>query len=140
MEKIRVYNPRKFAIGVILQNGAERAILPGSFALLSKDDIEYLASIAPALFEDENLLQIEDRTVAVDLGFIDSLEKPVLDADEIRRCLGQRISQVKAWLEGIEEEYLLDTICDVAAEMDLPASQLQLLKERMPEREFLAKE
>lgn len=140
MEKIRVYNPRKFAIGVILQNGAERAILPGSFALLSKDDIEYLASIAPALFEDENLLQIEDRTVAVDLGFIDSLEKPVLDADEIRRCLGQRISQVKAWLEGIEEEYLLDTICDVAAEMDLPASKLQLLKERMPEREFLAKE
>ncbi|MBP3647564.1 MAG: hypothetical protein J6K55_14195 [Clostridia bacterium] len=140
MEKIRVYNPRKFAIGVILQNGAERAILPGSFALLSKDDIEYLASIAPALFEDENLLQIEDRTVAVDLGFIDSLEKPVLDADEIRRCLGQRISQVKAWLEGIEEEYLLDAICDVAAEMDLPASKLQLLKERMPEREFLAKE
>ena len=140
MEKIRVYNPRKFAIGVILQNGAERAILPGSFALLSKDDIEYLASIAPALFEDENLLQIGDRTVAVDLGFIDSLEKPVLDADEIRRCLGQRISQVKAWLEGIEEEYLLDTICDVAAEMDLPASKLQLLKERMPEREFLAKE
>ena len=140
MEKIRVYNPRKFAIGVILQNGAERAILPGSFALLSKDDIEYLASIAPALFEDENLLQIEDRTVAVDLGFIDSLEKPILDADEIRRCLGQRVSQVKAWLEGIEEEYLLDAICDVAAEMDLPASKLQLLKERMPEREFLAKE
>ena len=140
MEKIRVYNPRKFAIGVILQNGAERAILPGSFALLSKDDIEYLASVAPALFEDENLLQIGDRTVAVDLGFIDSLEKPILDADEIRRCLGQRVSQVKAWLEGIEEEYLLDTICDVAAEMDLPASKLQLLKERMPEREFLAKE
>ena len=140
MEKIRVYNPRKFAIGVILQNGAERAILPGSFALLSKDDIEYLASVAPALFEDENLLQIGDRTVAVDLGFIDSLEKPILDADEIRRCLGQRVSQVKAWLEGIEEEYLLDTIRDVAAEMDLPASKLQLLKERMPEREFLAKE
>lgn len=140
MEKIRVYNPRKFAIGVILQNGAERAILPGSFALLSKDDIEYLASVAPALFEDENLLQIGDRTVAVDLGFIDSLEKPILDADEIRRCLGQRVSQVKAWLEGIEEEYLLDAICDVAAEMDLPASKLQLLKERMPEREFLAKE
>ena len=35
------------------------------------------------------------------------------------------------------EPYLLDAIYDVAAEMDLPASKLQLLKERMPEREFI---
>ena len=140
MEKIRVYNPRKFAIGVILQNGAERSIQPGSFAMLSKDDIEYIASVSPALFDGEKLLQMEDRNLAVDLGFIESAEKPVLDEEEIRKNLGQRVNQVKAWLDGVNEAYLLDAICDVAAQMDLPASKLQLLQERMPEREFLKAE
>lgn len=63
-----------------------------------------------------------------------------MDAAEIRKCLAQRVPQVKAWLDGIQEAYLLDVIGDVAAEMDLPASKLQLLQERMPEREFIAKQ
>ena len=140
MEKIRVYNPRKYAIGVILQNGTERSILPGSFALLTKDDIEYLASIAPALFEGEKQLRLDDRNLAVDLGFVESVDQSVLDDEEIRKNLGQRASSVKAWLDSIHEAYLLDAICDVADQMDLPASKLQLLQERMPEREFLKAE
>ena len=140
MEKIRVNNPRKFAIGVILQNGTERAILPGSFVMLEKEDIEYLASVAPMLFEGEKQLRLADRNLAVELGFIESTEQPVLDSEEIRRNLSQRVGQVKAWLDGIHEAYLLDAICDVAAQMDLPASKLQLLQERMPEREFLKTE
>ena len=47
---------------------------------------------------------------------------------------------MKAWLDGVREPYLLDAICDVAAEMDLPASQLQVLQERMPDREFIKSE
>ena len=74
------------------------------------------------------------------MGFIDDPEKPVLDDEEIRKNLSQRVSQVKAWLDGIEEAYLLDAICDVAAGMDLPASKLQLLQEKLPEREFLKTE
>ena len=57
---------------MILQNGSERAIQPHSFALLSQDDIEYLASIAPALFEGEKLLRLENRALSAQLGFIDS--------------------------------------------------------------------
>lgn len=140
MEKIRVYNPRKFAIGLTLANGTERTVLPGSYTLLSKEDIEHLASFAPALFQDEKLLRIEDRSLSVELGFIDDFDKPVMDEEEIRKNLGQRVSQVKTWLDGISEAYLLDVICDVASTMDLPASKLQLLQERMPEREFLKSE
>ena len=40
LEKTRVYNPRKYDIGLLLQNGSERVIHAGSFALLSRDDIE----------------------------------------------------------------------------------------------------
>ena len=79
MEKFKVYNPRKFAIGMILQNGSERAIQPHSFALLSRDDIEYLASIAPVLFEGEKLLRLEDRALSAQMGIIDSDAQPALD-------------------------------------------------------------
>ena len=140
MEKIRVENPRKFAVGFTLLNGVEKTIQPGSFTLLSQDEIEYLASIAPSLFQDEKVLRLSDREMAVQLGFISGLDQPALDAEEIRKRLNQRLPQLRAWLEGIHEDYLMDAICDVAAEMDLPASKLQLLQERMPHREFLKAE
>ena len=137
MDKTRVYNQRKYSIGLILQNGAERVIHPGSFALLARDEIESLASIAPSLFDGEKQLRLEDRALAAQLGFVDDAQAETLDAEAIRKRLSQRVPQVRVWLEGVTEPYLLDAICDVAAEMDLPASKLQLLKERMPEREFI---
>ena len=136
MNKIRVSNPHKFAIGVSLFNGTDRAILPGSFTLMTREEIEYLASFAPSLFEGEKLLRLEDRELAAELGFIESMDDPVFDEDEIRRHLNQRAQQMKTWLDSIEEGYLLDEICDVAMKMDLPASKLQILQERMPTREF----
>ena len=124
MDKTRVYNQRKYSIGLILQNGAERVIHPGSFALLARDEIEYLASIAPSLFDGEKQLQLEDRALAAQLGFVGDAQAETLDAEAIRKRLSQRVPQVKAWLESITEPYLLDAICDVAVEMDLPASKL----------------
>lgn len=140
MEKVKVFNCRKYCIGLLLQNGSERIVQPGSFVTLSHEDIEYLSSVAPKLFADEKQLCLEDRTLAVQLGFVMDEQAEMLDAESIRKHLAQRASQVKAWLEGINEPYLLDAICDVAVEMDLPASKLLLLKERMPEREFIREE
>lgn len=140
MEKTRVYNVRKYAIGLQFPNGVERVVLPGSFAVLARDEIEYLASIAPLLFTGEKQLKLEDRTMAAQLGFIESENAETLDTESIRKHLSQRAPQVKAWLDEMKEPYLLDAICDVAAEMDLPASKLQLLKDRMPEREMVQSE
>lgn len=140
MEKTRIYNERKYDIGLLLQNGAERVIHAGSFAVLARDEIEYLASIAPAMFEGEKQLRLEDRALAAQLGFIESEQSVPLDTEEIRKRLGLRNPQLKAWLDGIAEPYLLDTVYDIAMTMDLPASKLQLLQERMPEREFLRDE
>ena len=140
MDKIKVYNARKYAVGLVLQNGAERVILPGSFALLTRDDIEYAGAIAPQLFVGEKQLYLEDRELAAQLGFIDDPATPTMDAEAIKKKLGLRPAQVKAWLDTVQEGYLLDAICDVAATMDLPASKLQLLQDRLPEREFLKAE
>ena len=38
MDKIRVYNPRKYDIGLVLQSGMERVIHPGSFTPMARDD------------------------------------------------------------------------------------------------------
>ena len=132
--KYRVNNPLKFSIGVRHCNGTECAILPKSFTMMTIEEIEYLASIAPKLFVGEKMLRLEDRELAVALGFIDSVDTPVFDETEIRRRLNQRVPEIREWLNGIEEDFLIDMICDVADKMDLPVSKMRLLQERMPIR------
>lgn len=111
-----------------------------SYTLLSREDIEYAASSAPSLFMNEKQLRLEDRAMAARMGFIENDDQPVLDAEEIRRKLGLRTSLIKSWLEGIHEPYLLDAVYDVAMGMDLPASKLQILKEYMPDKEFIGQD
>lgn len=135
--KIRVYNDRKYPIGLILPNGLERVVHAQSYTLLSREEIEYAASNAPRLFEGERQLRLEDRGLSQQMGFIESAEQPVLDDAEIRKKLNLRASQMKGWLDSVTEDYLLDAIFDVAMAMDLPASKLQILRERMPDKEWL---
>ena len=137
MERIKVYNRRKYDIGLILQNGTERVVHPGSFVMLSHDDIEFLLSIAPALFEGEKQLRIDDKALEVQLGIIEDEQAEIIDEDFIRNKLSQRVGLVKAWLSEIAEPYILDAVFDVAMTMDLPASKLQVLQDRMPDKEFI---
>lgn len=137
-DKVRVYNDRKYDIGLILQNGREQVIKHGSFANMTVDEVEYQISVAPALFEGEKQLRLSERGLSKDLKLIEDETQPVFNADEIRRNLNLRPQQMGKWLEGIREMPLLDLIYDVAQTMDLPASKLALLKERLPNREFIA--
>ena len=135
--KYRVNNPLKSCIGVIYFNGIECTIHPKSFTMMTLEEIEYLASIAPKLFMGEKMLRLEDRELAAALGFIDSVDTPVFDETEIRRHLNQRVPEIQEWLNGIEEDFLIDMVCDVADKMDLPVSKMRLLQERMPTRYLL---
>ena len=137
MDLIKVYNKRKYDIGLILANGTERVVHPGSFVMLSRNDIEFLMSIAPSLFEGEKQLAIEDKALEVQLGVIENEQEEILDAEVIRKKLAQRVGMMKVWLDAINEPYLLDAVYDVAVTMDLPASKLQVLQEKMPNREFI---
>lgn len=137
MEKIRVINDRRYDIGLRLQNGTERVVKAGSYTLLPSEEIEYIASQAPGIFRDERQLRLEDRELALNLGFIQNTSAPVFDETEIRKQLSGRTQQIRAWLETIEKPYLLDEVYTVAMTMDLPASKLQLLQEKMPDREMV---
>lgn len=136
-ETIRAINIRKFSVGIRLQNGIEHNIAPGSFITLKRDDVDYLGSIAPALFQGEGILVLSDREVSVENGFIDSLENAPLDREEIAKHLQMGEKKLRAWLQGITEPYLLDEIYNVARTMDLTAGKLKALAEKMPERDFL---
>lgn len=140
MEKIKVLNERQYDIGLRLQNGTERIIKSKSYALLPRDEVEYLASLAPALFYDERQLRLENRSLAVDLGFIQDVNLPVFGETEIRKQLGGGVTKLKQWLDTLSEPFLLDEVYAIAMTMDLPASKLQLLQERMPDRAMIQPE
>ena len=108
-----------------------------SFANLAADEVEYQISVAPALFEGEKQLRLSERNLSVELGLIEDDAQPVFDEAYIREKLNQRPNMVAKWLDGIQEPYLLDMVYDIAVTMDLPASKLKLLKDRLPAREFI---
>lgn len=134
---IRVYNDRKYNIGLVKQNGIELVVKAGAFVALTREEIEYVASLAPGLFEGEKQLRVEDRELAVKLGFVASASAPRFDEPFIIEQLSQRPAQISKWLDGINEPYLLDMIYDVASKLDLPGSKLTLLKSKLPDREFI---
>lgn len=123
MESIRVYNDRKYDIGLILQNGREQVIKHGSFVNMPVDEVEYQISVAPGLFEGEKQLRLSERGLAAELRLVEDVAQPVFDEAYIREQLNQRPNQLAKWLDGIRESYLLDMVYDVASGMDLPASK-----------------
>lgn len=131
-QRIRVYNDRKYDIGLLLQNGMERVVKPGSYTLLSREEIEHLAAIAPGMFFGENQLRLENRALAVELGFILDESVPVFGPDLIRKHLSGSAAKLKQWLDGITDPPLLEEVYEVARGMDLPASKLQVLQDRLP--------
>jgi len=134
LDRIKVCNDRRYDIGVRLSNNTERVIPAGGFALLPKEEVEYLFSIAPKLFAGERQLRLEDRKLAVEFGFIQDEAAPLFGDAEIRKQLAGRVAAMKKWLDGITEPFLLDEIFTVARAMDLPASKLQVLQEKFPDR------
>lgn len=89
------------------------------------------------MFEGERQLQLGDRDLAVELGFIKGPENKPLDEAEIRKQLGQSATKLRQWLDGIDEPYLLDAVFEIAMTMELSSSKLKALQEKMPDREFL---
>ena len=132
MERYRVFNDRQYNIGLTLPNGTERVVAPGAYTLLTQEEIEYIAGIAPRLFAGEKQLRLEDRKLAVELGFILDEHVAVFDDVLIRKQLQGSAAKIKAWLDTIEEAYLLDEVLAVAKAMDLSASKLQVIQDKFP--------
>ena len=137
MERYRVYNDRRYNIGLQLPNGTERVVAPGAYTLLTQEEIEHITGVAPKLFMGETRLRLEERRLAVDLGFVLDENTPVFDEAFIRKQLGLSAAKMKAWLETVTEPSLLEEVFAVVRKMDLPASKLQVLQERFPNQALI---
>ena len=134
----RVYNQCNYDIGVTLPSGQKPSIRKGSFQPLTVNDILYIESIAKKrrpfssgelaiISEDGKRLTLEEVG-----GFTDTYTVKHYDKAEIMANLKKSAKAVEAWLKEIEDPAELHAILEVADEMDLAASKMKILQEKMP--------
>lgn len=145
-KNLRLKNIQKFDIGVKTPDKPIGAnIRSGSFLPVSEDDVNYIASISSVI--QRGLLIVENiagaekdvaKEVVASLGIDEKENTNFATDDEIRKCLSVSQKKMADWLDGIEEPVLLDRIYTIAMDMDnLNVNKLKLLKNKMPNREFI---
>lgn len=139
----KVFNRQKYEIGVTLANNTQRSIKPGSFTLMTAEDILYVDSIcAKKKFFASGMLEPVDANnnpIPLEHFMIVPAEEneKVLTDDEIIAALKKSVKQLQTWLDGIDDPVELHAIYNVASEMDLPASKLKILSAKMPNKDWL---
>ena len=145
--KFRVYNRCSHSIGVVMSNGILSAnVKPGSFVMLSVNDILYIESICnrKKFFSMKMLVPVDENGNELTLeqigGFTDASVEPHRDPDEIMELLNKPFASFKAWITKVDDPVELHEIWEVGKIMDLPASKLKLLQSKMPARDLLGEE
>lgn len=137
-DKIVLRNPQKFDIGIITPDKPLGVnIRPGSFALVTQNELNYIASTCTLL--QRGMLRVdEDNSVAMqELGIDQATDPHFIKDEEIQKKLSGTAKKVREWLATIDEEYILDRVYDVAMTMNLSMDKIKALKDRMPNKEFL---
>ncbi len=141
--RYRVYNRCKYDIGVTVADGRQYNIRPGSFALMTAADIEYVDSICRTkkFFGSGMLVAVDGTNKEIPLDKlniveVDESEKHLTD-EEITAALKKSAKAMEAWLNAIDDPVELHAIYTVASEMDLPTSKLKILNAKMPDKDWL---
>lgn len=135
---VRIYNPQKFTVGIVTQsNPAGIAIKPGSFAIISEDDVAYIGSVSTVFQRGVLRLNEENNDLLLGMGIDAKTDPNYYDDEDIRKKLAGSAKSLTEWLNNVHEEYILDKIFDIAKEMNLPASKIKVLSAKMPNRDFL---
>lgn len=137
-DKIVLRNPQKFDVGIItLDKPLGVNIRPGSFAIINQNELNYLASICTLL--QDGILTVDDANFGAmqQLGIDPTSDPNFISNEEIQKKLSGTGKKMKEWLAGVEQGHILDRIYDVAMSMNLNADKLKILKEKMPDKDFL---
>lgn len=136
-ERVRITNTSIHDVGLVAQNGIEYNIRPGAFISLPKDDAEYMVAIAPRLFAAKDRageLRIDNEELARDLNIAAPGDPSPADDVVVKKGLSGTVNQVKKYVSEIEDPMLIDAVCRMAKELDLPQSKMRVIKEAFPSK------
>ena len=139
-ERIRLRNVQKFNVGIITPdktNGIN--ITPGAFTIVNQDELDYLMGMSTLL--QKGILQVEgekrEETMEV-MGINTENNANFMSDEDIKKKLGMNTNQLKKWLDSTEAEPdVLDRIAEIASGMNLSMNKIQVLKDKIPNFEFI---
>lgn len=138
-EKIRLRNPQKFNVGIITNDKPYGLnIAPGSFTIVSKDDVDFLMATSTLL--QKGILRVEGEQkeeVLEQMGVKEEDNANFMSDEDIKKKLSGNANQLRKWLDGDIEPYVFEKIAEIADGMNLNANKLQVLKEKIPNHDFL---
>lgn len=132
-ERIKVFNPNKYDVGLKLFDGRELVIRHGSFAKLTQDEINYVASISTTLSKGELRVDESRPEIPESLGINVEEDIHFITDEEIQRKISGSQNKLKAWLDEITDDYVLHRVADVASKMELTTGKVKILMEKIPE-------
>lgn len=143
--RLKVYNKANYDIGVRLTNGQGLNIKPNSFQLLTVNDIFFIESIcaAPRYFSAKMLVPVDDNGKELTLedlgGYTDDFSERHMTTEEIVAMLKKPIKTLEPWLDDINSPEELHSIYMAAMTMmdTLPGTKIKLLKEKIPDKDWL---
>lgn len=145
---IRVRNVMRYNIGVKLLSGAERNIAPGSFTMLSEEDIEYINSqsvphkrpfTTGRLVVETDTETKEALDVVLETG-AHGVEMFATQPEIETKLKSSNAKALRGWLSEIKSQDFLFEIYEAAKGMDLPASKVKVIHEFIPYAELVDEE
>jgi len=139
-EKMRLNNPHDYAVGIVTPEKEYGVnILPNSFTMVTQDEIDYLMATSTLL--QNGVLQLageKQKELAATMGVEMENNANFMSDEDIKKKLSGNANQLKKWLSSDDiQPYVLDKIATIAKGMNLSANKLQVLREKMPEYDFL---
>lgn len=137
-EKVKVINPQKFDVGVnLLSMPLGINIKAKSFAMVTEEDVNYIASISNVFTRGLLLVEKEKTEILEAVGVNPETDIGYMTDEEIKKKLSGTAKKLEEWLEEINEEFILDRVYDVAMSMDLNLNKVKILQAKMPKKDFM---
>ena len=138
-ERIRLYNPKQANVGIVTPDKPYgQNIAPGAFAIVNRDELDYLMATSTVLQTGTLRVQGELKEQVEEILNIDSENDANFMSDEdIKKKLSGNANQLKKWLNsGDIAPDVMDKIGQIAKEMNLSLNKIQILQEKLPNFEF----
>jgi hypothetical protein len=139
-EKMRLRNTKQCNVGIITpEKQFGQNIPPKSFTMVTQDEIDYLIGTCTLLQRGILVVEGEKKEEVLESLGVDKANNANFMSDEdIKKKLSMNANQLKKWLDTVEAEPdTLDKIAQIASGMNLAMNKIQLLKDKIPNFEFI---